>query len=88
MTQRDPLTTYRRIIEDLERIAATIPSERLDVTLWSEIKEAKEELSKQGYVYLDGYERPFRPVPAIRKCPRCGKTKGLQSVNECCCCCC
>jgi hypothetical protein len=72
MSKHDPIAFYTRLIEDLEQIAATTPSERLDVTLWSEIKEAKEELEKQGYVYLDGYERPFRL--AIRECPRCGKT--------------
>jgi hypothetical protein len=71
---RDPIAFYTRLVEDLERIAATTPSQRLDVILWSEIKEAKEELSKHGYVYLDldGYERPFHLVPAIRKCSKCG----------------
>ena len=84
---RDPIMTYTRIIEDLERMAATESRERLDVTLWYEIKEAKEELAKHGYVYLDldgkGYTRPFRLVPEIRKCYHCGKiitgNKGMQT---------
>ena len=63
---RDPVITYIRIIEDLQ-MAATKPQplERSDPILWSEIKEAKEELAKHGYVYLDGYERPFCLVPEI-----------------------
>jgi hypothetical protein len=67
--KRDPITvsrelkTYIRIVEDLERIAATIPPERMDPRLWNEIKEVKEELSKHGYTYLDGFSRPFRLVP-------------------------
>jgi hypothetical protein len=44
--RHDPVTTYTRIIEDLERIAAAIPPERLDPCLWYEIKEAKEELAR------------------------------------------
>jgi hypothetical protein len=69
---RDPIAFYTHLIEDLERIAATTPSERLDVILLSEIKEAKEELAKlQGhYADADG----LTLVPAIRKCSRCGKT--------------
>ena len=84
---RDPVRTYIRIIEDLERMAATELRERLDLTLWYEIKEAKEELaSKHGYVYLDldgkGYERPFCLVPEIKKCYTCGKI--ITTTDLCC----
>jgi hypothetical protein len=58
-------------ILDRLRMAAT-QRQPLDPRLICEIKEAKEELANHGYVYLDGYERPFRLVPAIRKCSRCG----------------
>jgi hypothetical protein len=55
---------YIRIVEDLERIAATTEPHPLDPRLVCEIKELKEELSKHGYVYLDGHSRLFRLVPA------------------------
>jgi hypothetical protein len=50
------------MVEDLERIriAATDP---FDTSLVYEIKKVKEELAKQGYVHIDGCERPFRLVP-------------------------
>ncbi len=70
---RDPVLTYTRMINDLERIAAATATKPLDPGLVCEIKELKEELANHGYVYLDGYERPFRLVPAIRKCYKCGK---------------
>ena len=80
---RDPVRTYIRIIEDLERMAATELRERLDLTLWYEIKEAKEELaSKHGYVYLDGHDGPFRLVPEIKKCYHCGKI--ITTTDLCC----
>ena len=66
---------YTRLIEDLERIAAATqrPREHLDIILWSEIKEAKEELARlQGHT-ID--EDGLTLVPAIRKCHRCGATK-------------
>jgi len=58
----DPIMTYIRMVEDLERIAATEP---FDPRLVYEIKELKEELASHGYVYVDGHdgERPFRLVP-------------------------
>ena len=76
----DPITTYIRIIEDLQRMAAT--TEPLDPILIWEIEEAKEELAKHGYVYLDGYTRPFRLVPEIRKCYHCGKI--ITTTDICC----
>ena len=80
---RDPIMTYRRIIEDLQRMAAaTEPQQTPDPELLWEIKELKEELSNHGYVYLDGYERPFRLVPEIRKCYRCGKI--ITTTDLCC----
>jgi hypothetical protein len=70
---RDPVHTYMRIVEDLERMVATAPPTKpLDPTLICEIKELKEELSKHGYVYLDGNEHPFQLQPAICKCSKCG----------------
>jgi hypothetical protein len=39
--QRDPVTTYMRIIEDLQRIAATAPQPPDPELVW-EIKELKE----------------------------------------------
>jgi hypothetical protein len=68
---RDPIMTYTRIVEDLQRIAATQSERPLDPILISEIKELKEKLANHGYVYLDGHEGPFHLVPAIRKCSRC-----------------
>ena len=82
---RDPVLTYIRIIEDLQRIAATKPQplERSDPQLLWEIKEAKEELaSKHGYVYLDGHDGPFRLVPEIKKCYHCGKI--ITTTDLCC----
>ena len=71
---RDPIMTYIRIVENLERMVATAPPTKpLDLELVWEIKELKDELSNHGYVYLDGYERPFCLVPEIRKCYHCGK---------------
>jgi hypothetical protein len=62
--------TYIRMVEDLERIAAT-EQERdpFDLILVNEILELKEELAEQGIVYLDvdGHSRPFRLVPAKAK---------------------
>jgi hypothetical protein len=58
---RDPIMTYIRIIEDLERIASSA-SRQDDITLLYEIREAKEELEKHGYFYRDGFSRPFRLV--------------------------
>jgi hypothetical protein len=69
--------------------AKTIPLERSDPMLWSEIKEAKEELSNLGYVYLDldgkgfCYERPFCLVPEIKKCYHCGKIITATMTNGC-----
>ncbi|HJT49391.1 MAG TPA: hypothetical protein VJ729_14495 [Nitrososphaeraceae archaeon] len=83
---RDPIKTYIRIVEDLERMVATAPPTKpLDLEPVWEIKEVKEELSNHGYVYLDGYERSFRLVPAIRKCYRCGKiiTSTASITKEC-----
>jgi hypothetical protein len=61
--------TYIRMVEDLERIASSATPEPrlLDPRLASEIKELKAELEKQGYVYFDGYKRPFRLVPVSKK---------------------
>lgn len=70
---RDPIMTYRRIVEDLQRMAAATATKPPDPILIWEIKELKEELAKHGYVYLDGYTRPFRLVPEIKKCYHCGK---------------
>jgi hypothetical protein len=72
---RDPIVFYTRLVEDLERIAATIPPERLDPVLWYEIKEAKKELSKlQGQTQTKADADGLTLVAAIRKCYRCGKT--------------
>jgi hypothetical protein len=62
---RDPIMTYIRMAQDLERLAvATIERRQpLDPRLVHEIKELKEEVEKHGYVYIYGYERPFRLVP-------------------------
>jgi hypothetical protein len=76
----DPVTTYIRIIEDLERLAATsTESQPFDPDTVYEIVELKRELKRRGIVYFDvddGYgcmhERPFSLLPAIRKCSRCG----------------
>jgi len=57
---RDHIKTYIRIVEDLERIAA---SEPFDPSLVYEIMQLKSELEKHGIVYLDGHQRPFRLVP-------------------------
>ena len=62
--KRDPIMTYIRMVEDLERIAATTEPDPLDPRLVYDIKELKEELANHGYVYLDGHSRPFRLVPA------------------------
>jgi hypothetical protein len=61
---RDPIMTYIRLVEDLERIAAT-EQQSFDPILVNEILELKEELSEQGIVYLDldGHSRLFRLVP-------------------------
>jgi hypothetical protein len=81
MTQRDPATTYIRIIEDLQRLAATsTESQPFDPDMVYEIVELKQELErKHGIVYFDVddehgfmHERPFSLQPAIRKCSRCG----------------
>jgi hypothetical protein len=53
-----------RIQEDLQRIAAT-ERQPLDPRMACEIKELKEELSNHGYVYFDGYDKPFRLWPAV-----------------------
>ena len=51
----------------MERIAATIPPERLDPVLWYEIKEAKKELSKlQGQTQTKADADGLTLVPAIR----------------------
>ena len=79
---RDPVLTYIRIIEDLQRMAATATG-AADAELVWEIKELKEELSNHGYVYLDGYELPFCLVPEIRKCYKCGKIITTAMTDEC-----
>jgi len=81
MGKHDPVSTYIRIIEDLQRLAATsTESQPFDPDMVYEIVELKRELErKHGIVYLDvddghGYmhERPFTLQPEIRKCSKCG----------------
>jgi len=81
---KDPIMTYIRIIEDLQRMAATATeSQPFDSDMVYEIVELKRELErKHGIVYFDvddghGYkhymhERPFSLQPAIKKCSKCG----------------
>jgi hypothetical protein len=90
---RDPIMTYILIIEDLQRITATSTESQLfDSDMVYEIVELKRELeTKHGIVYFDvddghGYyhymhERPFSLEPAIRKCNRCGATKGCKHIR-------
>jgi len=84
MNKNDPATTYIRIIEDLQRLAATSTElQPFDPDMIYEIVQLKRELErKHGIVYFDvddshGYrhymhERPFSLEPAIRKCSKCG----------------
>jgi hypothetical protein len=55
------IMTYRRIVEDLERLAATEPSDRSLVWEIKELKQTVESLT--DFVYLDGHARRFRLVP-------------------------
>jgi hypothetical protein len=61
---KDPIMTYIRMVEDLERIAMT-EEQPFDPILINEILELKEELAEYGYVYFDGHSRPFRLTPAV-----------------------
>jgi hypothetical protein len=91
---KDSVKTYIRIIEDLERLAATsTESQPFDPDMVHEIVELKRELERNhGIVYFDvddgrGYmhymhERPFSLEPAIRKCSKCGKTITATTNNH------
>jgi hypothetical protein len=62
--EKDPMMTYIRIVEDLEKMLSSA-SRQDDIRLLYEIRYAKEKLAKHGYTYLDGFSRPFRIRPEV-----------------------